>query len=197
MSTGFAIPASGALTYQEAEEKERQRWAKEEQKQRWIELGAQTLGFAQSPIREGGEIVGYAWQQRHQEQALGLPQALISQAKLSLQAEADALHALLAKRAEAHAYADKNRLSDQARATYIELACAEAATAHRDARTRTPRALHDLGQLAERATAIRAIRNAAPARKQAVEQQAKQALDKIDAELQAADLEAMQLGISG
>lgn len=196
MTAGIATPAAGQPTYFEHEAAERARYDREQQRQHWIELGAAALGYHQLPIRQDGQIIAYAWQQRQAEQVAGLPAPLVDAARRALAAEAGTRTVVLAKYAEARQYVSQHQLTDQAARTYAELHAAEAATAHRAAVALTPRALHDLGQLVEQAAQIRAVINAAPGKRRQIEEEYQRQLAAIDGELASARLAAQRLGLS-
>ena len=193
---GYAVSAENAPSYEQYEAGERARWDREQQRAALIELGAQTLGYHQLPLRVNGETIGYAWQQRQAEAVAGLPQPLVENARRALQTEAAARAVLLARHAEARQYIAQHQLSDAAARTYSELHSAEAASAHRSAVAATPRALFALGEVAAAAAQIKATINAAPAKRAQSEAQYQTALLQIDADVHAAQLRAAQLGIS-
>lgn len=167
------------------------------QQRGWMEEGYRVLGYTHVARKDAsGLSLEYVWAQRHQESVYGLPAAVVDRARAAIAAESHAREAYLAKDQQASADIGRMGLTGTAADYHRQITRGEAWAQWQQTQKPTRLALRDLGQLAERATAIRAIRNAAPGRKQAVEQQAKAALDKIDAELQAAELEAMQLGIS-
>ena len=193
---GYAVPADNAPSYEQYEAGERARWDREQQRAALIELGAQTLGYHQLPLRQNGDTIAYCWQQRQAEAVTGLPAAIVENARRALQTEAAARDVLLTKHQEARQYIAQHQLSDQAARTYSELHSAEAASAHRAAAGHTPRALFALGEVAAAAAQIKATINAAPGRRAQIEAQCQTALLQIDADVHAAQLRAAQLGIS-
>jgi hypothetical protein len=197
MTTGYATPTTNAPTYIEQEAAEQQRYDREQQRQAWIDLGLATLGFTQVAIRDGNrEAVAYTYEQRQMETAAGLPVAVVDAARSSVQQFDRLQRALAAKDQESLAYCARHQLDSAAANVHLALARAELATSARESVRPMQHALHDLGRLAEKAAQIRAVRNAAPARKRAIELQAQQAISQIDAELQTVELEAAQLGLS-
>jgi hypothetical protein len=195
MTTGYATVADGQPSAASYAEQDAARWDKEQQKQHWIELGAAVLGYTQSPIRENGQTIGYAWQQRQQEQT-GLPAGLVAQAKHALAVEASAREALLARYAEARSYIGQHQLSDQAARTYSELHSAEAATAHRASAAATPRALYALGKVAEEIATHRATLNGISARTRQADELHQAALAQIETDKLTALAALARLGIS-
>lgn len=163
----------------------------------WMEHGFGVLGLVQLPRKDvSGLHTEYVWVQRTQDQTATLPVAIVQRARDALGAEQSARAAYNSKRDEVLAYIAKHGLSSQAGQVHLELHCAEAWTAFQATQKPTRIAMRDLGQVAERAAQIRQAVTSGPRRIAAIEQQAAQQIAIIRNEIDAAQLEAMQLGIS-
>lgn len=163
----------------------------------WMEHGFVVLGLVQLARKDvSGLHVEHVWVQRGQDQTASLPAPVVERARAALAAEQSARAAYNAKRDEALAYTAKHGLSSQAGQVHLELHCAEAWTAFQSTQKPTRIAMRDLGQIAERAAQLRAAISSVPRRIAAIEQEAARQIAIIRTEVDAAQLEAMQLGVS-
>lgn len=169
---------------------------RESQNLGWMEHGFAQLGLVQVARRAAdGLTTEYVWVQRNQDQSGTLPTAIVQRARAALAAEQSARAAYNARRDEALAYIAKHGLSSQAGQVHLELHCAEAWAAFQLTQKPTRIAMRDLGQVAERAAQLRAAITSGPRRIAAIEQQAAQQIALIRNEIDAAQLEMMQLGL--
>ncbi len=163
----------------------------------WMEKGYQTLGYQQTTRKDStGLHREVVWVQRLGEQSDGLPKQLVERAKAAIVAEAQALATLQAKTQQATADIARMGLSGTVAEYHMQLSRGEAWASWQATQKPTRLALRDLGRLAEAAERIRGIRNSYPHKRAQIEQQAAQMLAQADAELDAVNLEAAQLGLS-
>lgn len=170
---------------------------RESQNVGWMEHGFGVLGLVQLARKDvSGLHIEHVWVQRGRDETASLPAAIVERARAALATEQSARAAYNAKRDEALGYIAKHGLSSQAGQVHLELHCAEAWTAFQATQKPTRLAMRDLGRVAERAGQIRQTITSGPRRIAAIEQQAAQQIAIIRSEIDAAQLEAMQLGIS-
>lgn len=173
---------------QQAEIADQARHDREAQLSGWHIAGRELLGYAQNP-RDG------SWRQRRPEQVDGLPAGLVTMARAASVAEVAAHEALTRRTEEASAYVQRHGLNPEPARVYLELQRAELVTAFHEAERTARVACMRLGEAAEQVNTARQAINSAPAKLQAIDQQAAALRRQVENEVEAARGVLLRLGV--
>jgi len=184
---GMAIPATNALPHEQQEANWRAEQDRAYQYAAWETEGARLLGYV-----EMGEGV---WTQRFHEQVTGLPTRTVHQARQALGVTNAAAEQYRAKDQQATQDIARMGLSGGAAQYHQQITRGEALAQWDATRKPAKLALRTLGQVAAEAEQLRATINAAGGKRQRIEAQYQTQLAQLQAEVDAAQLRAAQLGI--
>jgi len=187
MTVGMIAPTTNAPSSETYEANWRAEQDRAYQHAAWEGEGARLLGYV--------EVSENVWQQRMHEQTGTLPPRAVHQARQALQATVATYAAYASIDQQAAHEAARMGLSAVGAEDHRRKMRSPAYEAWQASQKPARIACRDLGQLAEEAEQLRNIINSAGGRRQRIEAQYQTALTQLQAEVDAAQLRAAQLGI--